>query len=358
MFALFALGPHLLVAGNDTGVPLPYDLLNRLPFLGAGRVPLRFTLLVSLALAVLAGFGLTALWNMIASERYRAGVFAILTLSLLVLLELFGIPRTLISTAIDPFFATIAAEGGEGANDAVLELPYDANVPPAMYDQTDARARHSGRIHLSALSLPVDTCGARRGSSDAVQHNYSASHRHPDPSGARYCSTRARLLRRALRGGAPAGRQRVWIARTGLTLETIFEAHNIAPMYKDDNLTAYKVPPQVQSGPIAGLGDGWYLPQQSGARQWRTMSGQAQVLVTNPLTATMPVTLTLSAFTEGTNRSLFIVALDGQQAGQGECERCARPDFLAAAQPFSPASTGCNSTHPKRHITCSTTPIP
>jgi hypothetical protein len=105
--------------------------------------------------------------------------------------------------------------------------------------------------------------------------------------------------------------------KIALTLETMFEAHNIAPIYKDESLEVYKVPPQPQNGPIAGLGDGWYLPEQNdtGTRQWRATNGQAQVLVTNPLTQTMPVNLTLDAFTEGTKRSLSVL-LDGKEVGK------------------------------------------
>ncbi len=134
VFALFALGPHLLVAGNDTHIPLPYDLLNRLPFLGAGRVPLRFTLLASLSLAVLAGFGLVALWDLVGAAALQGR--PIRRAFGADIAELFGIPRTMITPTIDPFFSTIKANGAEGASDAVLELPYDPNVPPAMYDET------------------------------------------------------------------------------------------------------------------------------------------------------------------------------------------------------------------------------
>ncbi len=133
-FALLALGPHLLVWGNDTGLPMPYALLNKLPFIGAARVPLRFTLLVSLSLAVLAGFGLVALWDVVRARRYRVGLFALL--AVLAMVELFGIPRTMITPSIDPFFNMIKVEGAAGAHDAVLELPFDPYVPLAMYDQT------------------------------------------------------------------------------------------------------------------------------------------------------------------------------------------------------------------------------
>jgi hypothetical protein len=312
VFALFALGPHLLVAGNDTHVPLPYDLLNRLPFLGAGRVPLRFTLLASLALAVLAGFGLTALWNLLGNRRYRPYLFA--ALGVLLVVELFGIPRTTIAATIDPFFATIRADGADGANDAVLELPYDPNVAPAMYDQTQHQhpivgaytSRHypfpwvravPGAAHLTQFgtitlrATDILTPQVRDTALPAL-----------DYYGVRYVVVR------------PLGDEGM-DRKIGLTLETIFEAHNIAPIYKDSNMTVYKVPPQLQTGQIAGLGDGWYLPEQSGTRQWRAIKNQAQVLVTNPLTRTMPVILTLSAFTEGPQRSLT-VSLDGEEVGK------------------------------------------
>jgi hypothetical protein len=312
LFALFALGPHLLVAGNDTHVPLPYDLLNRLPFLGAGRVPLRFTLLASLALAVLAAYGLMALWNLLGERRYRPLLFA--ALGVLLVVELFGIPRTTIAAGIDPFFQTIKANGTDGANDAVLELPYDPNVAPAMYDQTQHQhpivgaytSRHypfpwvravPGVSHLTQFSTitlratDILTPQVRDTALPAL-----------DYYGIRYIVVH------------PLGNEGM-DRKIGLTLETLFEAHNIAPIYKDDSMTVYKVPPQHQTGPIAGLGDGWYLPEQSGTRQWRAIKNQAQVLVTNPLTRTMPVTLTLSAFTEGPKRSLT-VSLDGEQVGE------------------------------------------
>ncbi len=312
VFALFALGPHLLVAGNDTHIPLPYDLLNRLPFLGAGRVPLRFTLLASLSLAVLAGFGLVALWNLVGARRYRVGLFA--ALSVLILVELFGIPRTMITPTIDPFFSTIKANGAEGASDAVLELPYDPNVPPAMYDETTHQHPILGAY--TSRHYPYPWVRAVPGVAHLTQFNtitlratdiLTPQVRDTALPALDYYGVRYVVVH-------PLGTEGM-DRKIGLTLETLFEAHNIAPIYKDDNLTAYKVPPQPQTGPIAGLGDGWYLPEQSGIRQWRATNGQAQLLVTNPLTRTMPITLTLSVFTEGTKRSLSVL-LDGSQVGK------------------------------------------
>jgi hypothetical protein len=320
LFALLALGPHLLIAGTDTALPMPYLLLNKLPFIGAARVPLRFTLLVSLSLAILAGFGLLALWRFLSRTRYRP--FVLSMLGILLIIELFGIPRTLITPTIDPFFSTIRAQGSEGSSDAVLELPYDPTIPLAMYDQAEHQhpilgaytSRHypypwiravPGVAHLTQFgtltlrATDIITPQARDTALPAL-----------DYYGVRYVVVR------------PLGEEGL-DRKIGLTLETIFEAHHIDPVYQDTTITAYKVPPQPQTGPIVGLGDGWYLPQQSGLRQWRATNGQATVLVTNPLTATMPLSLTITAFTEGPPRHLTL-RLDGNDI---------------AAQTFGPAQT-------------------
>ena len=65
------MGPHLLIWGNDTGVPLPFLLLNKVPFLGAARVPIRFMLVVSLAMSVLAAYGLVAIAQEMRSRQIK-----------------------------------------------------------------------------------------------------------------------------------------------------------------------------------------------------------------------------------------------------------------------------------------------
>lgn len=312
LFALLALGPHLLIGGTDTTVPMPYLLLNKLPFIGAARVPLRFVLIVSLSLAVLSGFGLAALWRIVQRQSYRTALFAVL--AVLAFIELFGIPRTLIAPTVSPFFDSIRAEGGDGAHGAVLELPYDPNIPPAMLDQTRHQrpilggytSRHypypwiravPGVAHLTQFS--TITLRATDVLTPQVRDTALAA---MDYYGVRYVAVH------------PLGDEGL-DRKIGLTIETIFEAHGIAPIYEAADLTAYKVPPQQQTGPIAGLGDGWYLPQESGPRSWRATNGQAQVLLTNPLTETLQLRLTLTAFTEGTERTLDVL-LDGRPLGE------------------------------------------
>lgn len=58
VFFLLALGPYLKLFGTVTVVSLPYELLFRyLPFFSFAGMPVRFSLMAQLMLAVLAGFG-------------------------------------------------------------------------------------------------------------------------------------------------------------------------------------------------------------------------------------------------------------------------------------------------------------
>lgn len=58
---VLALGPTLRVGGADTGLPLPYALVERLPFFSWGRTPERFVALTLFGLAILAAQGFSAL---------------------------------------------------------------------------------------------------------------------------------------------------------------------------------------------------------------------------------------------------------------------------------------------------------
>jgi len=69
---LFALGPVLKVldqpvtiaiSGYETIVPLPYALFIELPVFGLARTPGRFMFLFAIAFAMIAGYGMSAIWT-------------------------------------------------------------------------------------------------------------------------------------------------------------------------------------------------------------------------------------------------------------------------------------------------------
>lgn len=140
VFFLLALGPYLNVFDARVDLPLlPYNLLYALPFAGIARAPVRFMVVVTLALAIFAARGVARLgerlarrWPRRATAARRGAAACAL---LLVLGELLPAPRPLAGVAQDPFYATLRG----GPPGAVLELPYDVvsdGMGLPMYRQT------------------------------------------------------------------------------------------------------------------------------------------------------------------------------------------------------------------------------
>ena len=136
-FAVFTLGPLLQVRGRflfpldnllreqgiaqDVTFPLPYALLHYIPFVKANRAPNRFSVVLALALAVLAGYG--ANWLL---RRKALGRHALVTLAagcvLLAgaLFDQVSAPLPLSNARIPAPYQIVAAEPGDFS---ILQLP-------------------------------------------------------------------------------------------------------------------------------------------------------------------------------------------------------------------------------------------
>ena len=57
LFFVLTLGPNLRIAGHDTGIPLPFRLLERLPFFKGNRYPSRYSVMLLLSVAPLVAAG-------------------------------------------------------------------------------------------------------------------------------------------------------------------------------------------------------------------------------------------------------------------------------------------------------------
>jgi hypothetical protein len=143
VFGVLALGPLLQINGRyrfsldnllPEGVtfPLPYALLHFVPFINANRAPNRHSVILMLALAVLAAFAAAWLFGAIderAKRRSRgagsglgmriASLSACL-LIVLILLEHLAIPLPTTDARIPEFYRQIAQEPGDFA---ILQLP-------------------------------------------------------------------------------------------------------------------------------------------------------------------------------------------------------------------------------------------
>jgi hypothetical protein len=142
VFCLFCLGPLLQINGRslfdfdglETSLPLPFIVLHYLPVIKANRVPNRFSAVLMLALAVLAGFGVAWLFGKIrgatteghprpvkeATIRTVALAACCLLLAGLILFEHWSAPLPLTDARVPAVYEQLAADPEDYA---VLQLP-------------------------------------------------------------------------------------------------------------------------------------------------------------------------------------------------------------------------------------------
>lgn len=143
IFFVLCLGPILHVNGilsipvedYDLYIPLPYAVLMHIPFFSMARVPSRWDVLVMLSLAVLAGYGLSYIFDKLGAKllknKYKINIILIL-FSCLILFEFLSVPYTMSNAEIPNFYEQIA---NDDEDYAILEVPiiWYADV---MYYQT------------------------------------------------------------------------------------------------------------------------------------------------------------------------------------------------------------------------------
>ncbi len=122
LFALLSLGPSLHLAGRDTGIPLPFVLVHEIPIINHIRIPMRYGILVYLALAMLVAIAL----ERIRTPRELADATGLMLNPGRALLTPGMIARRLLVWLV-PF--CILAEY------AVLPYPVQAFSVPRVYDQ-------------------------------------------------------------------------------------------------------------------------------------------------------------------------------------------------------------------------------
>jgi len=136
---VLALGPFLHVGGQyrfpvdgeELSVPLPYLLLHYIPFVNGVRVPSRFTELLVFALAVLAGYGLSAICSRVKTLPWRAALVGVLLVGVAV--EVASTPFPVVGTKAPSIYSEI---GTVRESFMVLDLPLDWRIIKYHYYQT------------------------------------------------------------------------------------------------------------------------------------------------------------------------------------------------------------------------------
>lgn len=132
-FWVLSLGPVLHVAGQSTGLPLPYALLHRyVPFMKIVRSVSRFDAVVMLSLAVLVGAGLQRVAGSNNERRKRPVIITTLAAGL-ICFEFLAVPYPMIAPDTPAFYYTLAQDKGDYA---ILNLPMDWDRPNCLLYQT------------------------------------------------------------------------------------------------------------------------------------------------------------------------------------------------------------------------------
>ncbi len=114
---VLSLGPHLVINGENTGIPLPYALFRVLPIVDTLRAPVRINGVTTMMVGLVAAVGVARLLRSLPSGRawLLVGVLIVLIAA-----ETLRFPFPLTDATVSPFYEQIAAEPGEWS---VLELP-------------------------------------------------------------------------------------------------------------------------------------------------------------------------------------------------------------------------------------------
>ncbi len=121
IFVLISLGPVLRVNGARLDLPLPFDLLLEIPLVKGNRYPSRWSVMVTLALAVLVGYGIAWASQKLKTKSKKKWVpllpFAFL---LFTLFEHLSIQLPISNFQIPEIYQAIARDQGDFT---VLEIP-------------------------------------------------------------------------------------------------------------------------------------------------------------------------------------------------------------------------------------------
>jgi len=140
VFALIVLGPTLIVAGQNTGVPMPFALVRMIPFMNANRYPVRFNAMLMLALVPLIALGAARL-----SQTRRALLGALMAL---LAFEQLALPIPLTDLSAPKIFETIRSEPGDFT---VMDLPLGWRDSVAILGKIDYTAQFLQTIHEKRL---------------------------------------------------------------------------------------------------------------------------------------------------------------------------------------------------------------
>lgn len=302
---VLALGPTLWVLGRDSGIPMPYAWLDRLPLFGAARKPALFIAPVLAILSVLAALGLDALRQRLPSA-WRAAPVAVA--ALLAAFELWLPPgRVFLPLERPAVYEQIAALPG-----AVADLPLDVLETSRtlrnqmVHQQPIIGGYIARRPAYESFSIPLLRA---IGSMQALPDDDITPLRQSD------------LM--AMQCFAPV---RHVVIRTDLTTQheqtsleqtlTRLIGHPVAPAYADAQYRWYELPlfsDACQS--FIYPGKGWHAIERNAEMTlYRWADAESQIIVANPHSTPFPARVSFKFAAYQTTRRVEVWR-DGRRLG-------------------------------------------
>ncbi|HEX8220369.1 MAG TPA: hypothetical protein VF914_14330 [Chloroflexia bacterium] len=308
---VMSLGPVLKLAGNETGVPMPYALLNNVPFIGASRQPLRFLATAGMVLSLLAAYGFAWLAGRAPDKRLRVGVTA--GALLLVAWELFSLPRQLVATQEGGDVTFLRANAAPGA---VIELPYEEYSALSLLHQTAHERPIVGGY--TSRHFPYPFADAAPGLAQLVSADPSPLV-DEDVLAPPVSQTASQSLDYYDIRYVVVHKADIATGRYGAleeVLGALFGGHD--PAYQDDDVAIYEATGQQAAPnatlPLVGLGSGWHAVEPAPTHRWtgsNVTDGNALVWIGIPPAAEGPYRLQMTAYSFEKPRTVTI-ELDGK----------------------------------------------
>lgn len=125
LIALISLGPTLRINGAEIDLPMPFDLLLEIPLVKGNRYPSRWSVMLTLCLAVMVGYGVLWVLERVASRKLQVAspvrrILVPAVFCLLFLSESLSVPLPISNLESPEIYSSIAREAG---NFSVMEIP-------------------------------------------------------------------------------------------------------------------------------------------------------------------------------------------------------------------------------------------
>jgi hypothetical protein len=309
MFFVLSLGPVLQVNGEQVGwVPMPYRLIEQLPVFNISRSPDRFDMPLTLCLAVLVGYGVTAVAGRVAGTR--RGALPAISVSLvavaLIVIELMPFPYPQSTADVPRWYTQIAGEPGDFS---ILEMPPQSDYwhgAYRMYFQTaHGKPIYGGYISREYYHPFLDsTSGFQR-----LQHYDDAGDMFDDGPDQWYTAFDSYNLRYiVLQKRREPERDD---PRAGPDVEDSREAimgvlgPSARPVYEDEQLAAFPVPQPGNRAPFMAVGDGWQPREVGPNGAFRWLGERATITIEAPTAGEAYLSFRATALGEPRRMQIF-----------------------------------------------------